>query len=95
MYIKQGLQAVPWHKVRMCIIKLCYAISFRIAVYFWQILMAKLKEAPCFVISFNDSLNHELQQEQVDLMVRYFKQGKAASRYLTSAFLGHSVAEGL
>ena len=31
----------------------------------------------------------------MDFIVRYFKQGKVASRYLTSAFLGPTCAEDL
>ena len=54
---------------------------------------AELTEAPCFVLSFDESFNPELQQEQMDFVVRYFAQGRVKTRYLTSAFLGHTRAE--
>ena len=75
--------------------KMSYLICFGIAPYFRQLLLAELKETPCFVISFDKSLNHELQKEQMDLVVRYFKKDKVVCRYLTSTFLGHTHADDL
>ena len=49
--------------------KLSYLNSFGIAPYFMDI----LKDAPCFVISFDESFNEELENEQMDFIVRYFK----------------------
>ena len=59
------------------------------------LLLAELTEAPCFVLSFDESFNPELQQEQMDFVERYFAQGMVKTRYLTSAFLGHTRAEDL
>ena len=75
--------------------KLSYMISFGIAPYFMELLLAKVKEAPCFVISFDESFNEELKKEQMDFIVRYFKNGKVESRYLSSGFLGYTTAEDL
>lgn len=75
--------------------KLSYIISFGIAPYFRELLLTDLKQAPCFVISFDESFNQELQQEQMDFYVRYFRRDRVESRYLTSAFLGHTTAEHL
>ena len=72
-----------------------YLITFGIAPYFKELLLAELTEAPCFVLSFDESFNPELQQEQMDFVVRYFAQGRVKTRYLTSAFLGHTRAEDL
>ena len=72
--------------------KLSYLISFGIGPYFKEILLRELKEAPCFVVSFDESFNQELQKEQMDFIVRYMKNGKVESRYLTSAFLRHTTA---
>ena len=74
--------------------KLSYLICFGIALYFKQLFASDLKDAPCFVLSFNDSLNQELQQEQIDCTVRYFKNDQVRSRYFPS-FLGHTRAEHL
>ena len=75
--------------------KLSYLITFGIAPYFKELLLAELTEAPCFVLSFDESFNPELQQEQMDFVVSYFAQGMVKTRYLTSAFLGHTRAEDL
>ena len=75
--------------------KLSYMISFGIVPYFMELLLAEVKEAPCFVISFDESFNEELKKEQMDFIVRYFKNGKVESRYLSSGFLGHTTAEDL
>ena len=75
--------------------KLSYLISFGIAPYFRDLLLADLKQTSCFVVSFDESFNHELQKEQMDFTVRYFKNNKVESRYLTSLFLGHTIAKDL
>ena len=43
-----------------------------------ELLLAEVKEAPCFVISFDESFNEELKKEQMDFIVRYFKNGKVS-----------------
>ena len=73
--------------------KLSYHICFGIASYFKQKLLTELKEAQCFVISFDESPNTELHEEQMDLLVRYSKKGRVTCRYLTSGFLGHTCIE--
>ena len=75
--------------------KLSYLISFGIAPYFKQQLLNELKEVQCFVISFDESLNTELHEEQMDFIVRYFYKDKVRCRYLNSEFLGHTRAEDL
>ena len=75
--------------------KLSYLISFGIAPYFMDLLLKELKDAPCFVISFDESFNEELEKEQMDFIVRYFKDGEVKSRYLSSGFLGHTTAKDL
>ena len=75
--------------------KLSYLITFGIAPYFKELLLADLTETPCFVLSFDESFNPELQQEQMDFVVKYSAQGMVKTRYLTSAFLGYTRAEDL
>ena len=75
--------------------KLSYLICFGIAPYFKQQLLKELKEAQCYVISFDESLNTELHEEQMDFLVRYFHKDKVTCRYITSGFLGHTRAEDL
>ena len=75
--------------------KLSYLISFGIAPYFMDLLLKELKDAPCFVISFDESFNEELEKEQMDFIVWYFKDGEVKSRYLSSRCLGHTTAKDL
>ena len=75
--------------------KLSYLISFGIAPYFMDLLLKELKDAPCFVISFDESFNEELEKEQMDFIFRYFKDSEVKSRYLSSGFLGHTTAKDL
>ena len=48
-----------------------------------------------FVISFDEFFNEELEKEQMDFIVRYFKDGEVKSRYPSSGFLGHTTAKDL
>ena len=49
--------------------KLSYLISFGIAPYFMDLVLKELKDGPCFVISFDESFNEELEKEQMDLLL--------------------------
>ena len=75
--------------------KLSFLITFGIASYFKQLLVEDLKKTPCFVGLFDESLNTELHQEQMDFTARYFKNDQVMTGYLSSAFLGHTTAEDL
>ena len=55
-------------------------------------LLADIKKASCFVVYFDESYNHELQKEWTDFTVRYFKNDKVESRYLTEREEGQPVA---
>ena len=44
------------------------------------------------MISFDESLNPDLHEEQMDFIVRFIKDGKVEMRYLGSAFLGYTTA---
>ena len=85
--IAQGMSCGPT--------KLSYLITFGIAPYFKQLLVEDLKKAPCFVVLFDESLNTELHQEQMDFTVRYFKNDQVMTRYFSLALQGHTTAEDL
>ena len=82
-------------KARCKFCKLSYLISSGIAAYFRELLLSDLKQTSCFVVSCDESFNHELQKDQTDFTVRYFKNDKVESRYLTSLLLGHTTAKDL
>ena len=46
-------------------------------------------------ISFDESLNKDLQSEQMDIIVHYFHEEKCLSEYFDSQFMGHTTAKDL
>ena len=61
-------------------------------------MLSKLKEPDTkFVISFDESLNKILQQEQMDMVIRFWDKttNQVVSRYFDSQVLGHSRATDL
>ena len=75
--------------------KCAYLICFGLAPYYHNMLLSKFKEPGTkFVISFDESLNKVLQQEQMDMTIRFWDKTtqRAISRYLDSQFLGHTRA---
>ena len=62
--------------------KLSYLITFGIAPYFKQLLIDDLKKAPCFVVLLDELLNTALHQEEMDYLVRYFKDDHIVTRYV-------------
>ena len=78
--------------------KCSYLIKFSLAPYFHSQMMDILSDPKClFSILFDESFNKVLQQEQMDLIMRYrvSQHKQVMSRYLTSEFLGHTRAPGL
>ena len=75
--------------------QLSYLITFGIAPFFKQELLMDVSQAPCFVILFDESLNPDLHEKQMDFFVRFIKDGKVEMRYLGSAFLGYTTAADL
>ena len=69
--------------------KCAYYTNFGIAPYFKDILLKNLKSAPYFVTSYDESMNRILQEEQMDIVIRYFNDGSGLveTRYFDSAFL--------
>ena len=72
--------------------KLSYLITFGIAPFFKKELLRDVSKAPCFVVSFDESLNPDLHEEQMDFIIRFIKDGKVEMRYLGSTFLGYTTA---
>ena len=55
-------------------IKIKYLINFGIAPYCKSVLLERIKESPCFLISYNESLNPMTQTFEMDLLARYFDE---------------------
>ena len=69
-----------------------YLIIFGIAPFFKKELLRDVSKAPYFVVSFDESLNPDLHEEQMDFIIRFIKDGKVEMRYLGSTFLGYTTA---
>ena len=53
-------------------------ICFGSTLYFKHLLMPELKEAPWFIMSFNDPLSCELKHKQMDFIIAtFFQKGKS------------------
>ena len=60
-----------------------------------DLLATQVKSANGFVLLFDESLNHQMQQKQLDVLVRYWSEDTVSTRYLESRFMGHATAEHL
>lgn len=69
--------------------KVSYVIVFGLAEYFYNSLIRNVKLSPFFSLLFDESLNRVLNQEQMDLQIRFFNNvtGRVATRYLDSRFV--------
>ena len=55
-------------------------------------LVESIKLSECYVVCFDESLNNETQNCEMDVLIRFFdaKDNKVKTRYLDSQHLGHS-----
>ena len=69
--------------------KCSYFINFGIAPYLKELLLAKLKSSDFFVTFYDESLNRVLQEEQMDVVLRYCNNESCMVEisYFDSAFL--------
>ena len=69
--------------------KCSYFINFGIAPYLKELLLAKLKSSDFFVTCYDESLNRVLQEEQMEVVLRYFSNESCMveTSYFDSAFL--------
>ena len=68
--------------------KCAYLITYGIAPHFKNLLQQAVKAAPYFVASFDGSSNRITQDEQVDIVLRYWGTTGATvkTRYYSSEF---------
>jgi len=74
--------------------KTAYVITYGLSPYFQELLSSTVQNCPNFTISFDESLNKVSQRGQMDIVVRFWNDetNRVSTRYLTSAFLGHSTS---
>ena len=77
--------------------KCAYFINYGISPLFKEQLVNEIISSPCFVVSFDESMNRILQEEQMDIQVRYWDNinGIVNTRYLDSTFLKRPNAKNL
>jgi hypothetical protein len=77
--------------------KASYLTVFGLEPYFRQVLNTLVAKQRFFSLSFDESLNKSIQENQMDLHIRFWDDNKnmVVTRYLNSQFLGHSRATDL
>ncbi len=77
--------------------KCSYLRCFGLFTYFHEQLVDRFRDAPCYSVSFDECMNKISQNEQMDLIVRYWDSdtGQDSVRYIGSEFLGHVTAADL
>lgn len=75
--------------------KCAYLVKYGLAPYFYEKMLSVLpKPETLFSVSFDESFNKVIQEEQMDLLVRYWDDEvkEVVTRYFGSEFLGHTRA---
>ena len=60
--------------------KCAYLINYGIATYLRDNLLKDIKDSPSFSISLDEALNRVVQEEHMDVQIRYFKDGSVRAR---------------
>ena len=68
--------------------KCAYYIVFGLTPYFKELLVKDIKLSPFYLLSFDEYLNNKLQEEQMDISIRFWDDipGEAITRYFDSRF---------
>lgn len=68
--------------------KFAYYILHGLAPYFMKILLQEIRKSPTYSTVFEESLNHQQEDEQMDVQVRFWNENlsKVQTRYLTLKF---------
>ena len=77
--------------------KCSYFINYDLAPYIKEQLEKYISSSLLYEVSFDESMNSVLQNEQMDVAIRFWNNSKKQSetRYLTSEFLNRPNAENL
>ena len=72
--------------------KMRYVVNYGIAPVFKSVLIDSVRKAEVFVALFDERLNEQTQNCEMDILIRYFYdiENMVKVRYLTSNFMGHS-----
>lgn len=75
--------------------KCSYIVNHGIAPHLKRTLQNKLKNEDSFVVLLDESLNKDIQQKQLDFLIRHWDTDKIVTRYYSSEFMGHCKADDL
>ena len=77
--------------------KCAYYIVYGLAPYFMEILLQEVRKSPTYSILFDESLNHQRQEEQMDVQIRFWNENlyEVQTRYLTSRFFKRPNADNI
>ena len=72
-------------------------MNFELARYFKDLFLKEIKASDCFGVLFDESTNKVLQEEQMDVQIRYWnKTAKLVdTQFFDSQFLRHPNAENI
>ena len=72
--------------------KIRYLIVFGLSNFCQDLLESDIKKSEFISVSFDESLNDHIQKSQMDIVLRFWKDGMVKTRYFGSQFLGHATA---
>ena len=83
-------------KNKICLLFLLI-IAFGLAPYFKKLLVKDIKLSPFYSLSFDESLNNKLQEEQMDISIRFWNDiaGEVVTRYFDSRFFKRPNADNI
>lgn len=75
--------------------KASYFCTFGLAPYFAGELLKKVQTAPHYVLLFDETLNKELQEKQLDVHLRFWDKKQVTTKFYNSMYMGHATAADL
>ena len=77
--------------------KCAYYVVFGLALYFKELLVKDVKLSQFYSLSFDEKLNNNLQEEQMDISFRFWDDiaGEAVTRYFASRFFKRPNADSI
>ena len=82
----------PFERFHMSKDKVRYYIVYGLAPFFKSLLIEALNKSPYLTVMFDESLNDNIQTNQMDIQVRYWDVSKAITQYMDSKFIARGNA---
>ena len=90
-----GTRVDPFEQYQMSRTKVAYTILHGIAPIFLADLVNRVKSLPFYSTLFDESMNDDLQTNQMDIQIRYFNKEtlESVTQYIDSKFLARCNAQ--